>query len=137
VTANFVGNSTLLISPSLSEVGLHLTELVLFDSFNEVKFPFQINVTNTAPYFTAPSMPFQLIEMKNGLMKNFSFDYADDENNSVSVIVFDNFGSNKKQAPSSLIELTNTLKMIKINASNIFDVGVHQIDIIISDGQPL
>jgi len=113
---------------------LHLTEVVLFDSFNEVKFPFQINVTNTAPYFTAPSMPFQLIEMKNGLMKNFSFDYADDENNSVTVTVFDNFGSNKKQAPSSLIELSNTLKMIKINASNIFDVGVHQIDIIISDG---
>jgi len=62
VEASLVGITSIKISPTkYSEVTTHSTYVVLSDSITSVNFPLTIVVTNTAPYFTSPTLPFPSI----------------------------------------------------------------------------
>ncbi len=133
LTATLNGTNSLSLSPTFSEIGVHQTYVVLFDSLTEVKFPLQINVTNTVPYFTSPSLPFPMIQIAQNMTSSFPFTFVDAENNTVTVTIYDTLSGTKVQGPTALVKLDNP-NQISINSSNFADIGLHQIDIKISDG---
>lgn len=137
VTATFVGTTTLKISPTtFTEVGLHTTYITLSDSLVSVQFSLQITVTNTAPYFSSPTLPFPTLTVPINKQITIPFAYADLESNPITVTVYETFAGTKMALPSSITTLTSpgSITFYPISFS---DIGSHLIEIELSDGQPL
>jgi len=133
VTATFVGTTTLKISPTaFTEVGLHTTYITLSDSLVSVQFSLQITVTNTAPYFSSPTMPFPSLTVPINKQITIPFTYADLELNPITVTVYETF-SGKMALPSSITTITSP-GLITFYPISFGDIGSHLIEIELTDG---
>jgi hypothetical protein len=137
VMATFMGTTSLKISPTtFTEVGLHTAYVYLSDSLVTIQFSLQITVTNTAPYFTSPTMPFPTLTIPINKQITIPFGYADMESNPITVTVFETFSGTKMALPSSITTLTSP-GLITFYPIAFSDIGSHLIEIKLSDGQPL
>ena len=137
VTTTLIGTSTLKISPTaFSEVGLHTTYITLSDSKETVQFSLDITVTNTAPYFLSPTLPFPTLTVPINKKITIPFTYADLELDTVTVNIYETFSATKVALPSSITTLTSP-GLITFYPTAFSDIGYHLIEIELSDGQPL
>jgi hypothetical protein len=134
VTTAFIGTTSLKISPTaFTEVGVHTTYITLSDSLVSVQFSLQITVTNTAPYFSSPTLPFPTLTVPINKQITIPFSYADLESNPVTVTVYETFSSTKVALPSSITTLTSP-GLITFYPTAFSDIGSHLIEIELSDG---
>jgi hypothetical protein len=88
-------------------VGLHTTYITLSDSKETVQFSLDITVTNTAPYFLSPTLPFPTLTVPINKKITIPFTYADLELHTVTVNVYETFSATKVALPSSITTLTS------------------------------
>jgi hypothetical protein len=137
VSLALTGTTSLKISPTtFTEVGAHSIYILLSDSLVTVQFPLIITVTNTAPYFTSPTMPFPNQDLAINRQITIPFTCADLEGNSITVTVYETFGGSKIVLPSAISTLTSP-GLITVYPRLFADLGSHLIEIELSDGQPL